>query len=251
MAVDYFHRLVVIGPGKGVRAFGRQMHREYPRTVGRKTWTEIVPFSFSALYALAPNASRVEPEIPFDPYDLSAWPVRRIDSVRAEIRYQFQTRNLELAPLLGVLSRAVPSLTFTLVTLCLDDSSVSQYRLRAGRTSQWPLPERRQNLYWNMARKTFRLNGDDIYEDYGARAWVEERMLDEALFPRDRSGSTTHAPERRRYRWFNRPVLRDLETEQEFALYEMADALASQAASKTRRRTSAARSRKRQRRPKR
>ena len=124
MAVDYFHRLLVAGTTDDVRAFRRRMYREYPRTVGGKSWNEVVPFCFEALYELAPAARRVEPEVPCDPYELSAWPLRRIRARLAEVRYQFQTRNLEMDGLLRALSRALPSLTFTLTTLCLDTSSV-------------------------------------------------------------------------------------------------------------------------------
>lgn len=83
MAVDYYHRLLVSGKPAGVRAFRDAIYREYPRTIAGEsrrvptsspaTWTEIVPFSFAGLYELAPAARRVEAQIPFDPYDLSAW----------------------------------------------------------------------------------------------------------------------------------------------------------------------------------
>jgi hypothetical protein len=94
MAVDYFHRLLVTGRSHDVRTFRRAMYREYPRTIGGETWTEIVPFSFAGLYELAPAARRIEAEIPYDPYELSAWPVRKIDRQRAEVRYQFSDTQL-------------------------------------------------------------------------------------------------------------------------------------------------------------
>ena len=84
MAVDYLHRLLVSGKPANVRAFRDAIYCEYPRTIAGETWTEIAPFSFSGLYELAPDARRVEPEIPGDPYDLSAWPVRRVEGERAE-----------------------------------------------------------------------------------------------------------------------------------------------------------------------
>ena len=59
-----------------MRAFRDTIHCEYLRTIAGETWTEIVPFSFAGLYELAPAARRVEAQIPFDPYDLSAWPMR-------------------------------------------------------------------------------------------------------------------------------------------------------------------------------
>lgn len=94
MAVDYFHRLIVRGSLENVRTFRRQIYRRYPRKVGRQSWIEVVPFSFAALYEIAPAAQRIEPEVPGDPFDLSTWPIRRIGRTRAEIRYQFHTRNL-------------------------------------------------------------------------------------------------------------------------------------------------------------
>jgi hypothetical protein len=54
MAVDYLHRLLVDGPRADVQAFRSALHREYPRTVGRKSWIEVVPFSFVGLYEVAP-----------------------------------------------------------------------------------------------------------------------------------------------------------------------------------------------------
>lgn len=97
-----------------MRAFRDAIYCAYPRTIAGETWTEIAPFSFAGLNELAPAARRVEPEIPDDPYDLSAWPVRTVEDERAEIRYQMHTRNLELIDFLRPLARALPSLTFTL-----------------------------------------------------------------------------------------------------------------------------------------
>ena len=64
MAVDYLHRLLITGRHEAVRRLVQALYREYPRTVAGQTWTEIVPFSFEALYKLAPNAIRVEREVP-------------------------------------------------------------------------------------------------------------------------------------------------------------------------------------------
>jgi hypothetical protein len=127
VAIDYLHRLIIEGPHDDVRAFRRHVHREYPRTIGGKTWSEFVPFSFAALYEMAPAVRRIEREPPCDPYELSAWPVRRIARGLAEARCQFQTKNVEMIGFVRVLSRARPSLTFTPATLCLDDSSILVY----------------------------------------------------------------------------------------------------------------------------
>ena len=42
---------------------------------------------------------------------------------------------------MGLLARALPALTFTLTTLCLDDSSIQTYRLFGRKVQKWTLPE--------------------------------------------------------------------------------------------------------------
>ena len=221
MAVDYFHRLIVTGAHEDVRAFRRRMHREYPRTIGGETWNEIVPFSFGGLYEVAPAASRVESEVPFDPYELSAWPVRALDSRRSEVRYQFQTRNLEILPFMRPLARALPALTFTLTTLCLDDSSIESYRLSGRNVQKWMLPEHRRDFHWDRARRKFGLAGDEVYDDDEADRWAEEEMLAEALGHWDDAGLVRRNPHPKRYRWWNAVRLRDLDTERKLSVLEM------------------------------
>ena len=220
MAVDYFHRLLVTGGFQGVRAFQRQNQREYPRTIGGKTWTEIVPFSFAGLYALAPAARKVESEIPHDPYELSDWSKRKPNRHRAEVRYQFQTGNPELIELLRPLARALPQLTFTLTTLCLDDSSIETFRLTGRREQRWLFPESRRDFHWDRARKKFKLDGDDVYDDDEADHWAEQEMLTEAFGHWDDAGRIRRgrAP---RYRWWNTIQLRDLDTERKLSVLEM------------------------------
>ena len=218
MAVDYLHRILVAGRADRVRDFRRRIYREYPRTVAGTTWTEIVPFSFAAMYEIAPRARTVEPEVPYDPYDLSAWPVTRIGARAAVVRYQFHTRNLEMAPLIRVLARAVPDLTFTLVTLCLDDSSIASYRFEAGRQRQWTVPERVREAHWDRARRKFRLAGDDVYDDDEAERWAEEAMMTAALNHWEPPARGTSRP--RRYQWWNSLPLRRLEDERVLALAE-------------------------------
>jgi hypothetical protein len=226
MAVDYFHRLVVTGDAKRVRRLARGLHRDYPRTVAGETWTEVVPFSFEALYEMAPRARRIEHEIPCDPYELSAWPVRVSAGGNAAVRYQFQTRNMELAPFIRLLAAVQPKLDFTLVTLCLDDSSIESRFFSGGKWRTWTLPERLRTLWWDRARKKFRLKGDDVYDDDDAERWAEEQMLAEAL-GHWRTGESERA-RARRYRWWNQVRLRDLDTERQLALYGVAEALAAE-----------------------
>jgi hypothetical protein len=236
MAVDFFHRLIIRGRHEDVRVFRRRIYREYPRSIDSQSWTEIVPFSFTALYEMAPAACRIEPEVPCDPYELSSWPVRRIDRNQSEVRYQFQTRNMEMIDLIRVLSRVVPSLTFTLATFCFDDSDIEVYRLRGGSTRRWEIPQRRRDFFWNRARIKFGL-ADDIYDDDDADHWVEEEMLHEALTHWDENSATARSRRRSRYQWGNHPPLRDLATERQLALYEITQKLSSKAHSKSGART--------------
>ena len=217
MAVDYIHRLLVSGKPAGVRAFRDAIYRAYPRTIAGETWTEIAPFSFAGLYELAPAARRVEREIPDDPYDLSAWPVRKVEGERAEIRYQMHTRNLKLIDFLRPLARALPRLTFTLSTLCVDEPSVESYRLRGRREQRWRLPDRRLDVHWERAKKKFKLPGDDPDEE--AENWVQQEMLTEAFSHWDEAGRVRRGRAPRRYRWWNAILLRDLDTERQLSRF--------------------------------
>lgn len=221
MAIDYLHRLIVRGPHENIRVFRRRIYREYPRSIGKNSWTEIVPFSFTALYEVAPAACRIEPEAPGDPYELRAWPVRRVGRNQAEVRYQFQTRNLEIAGLIRALSRSLPSLTFTLATLCIDDSSVDVYRFKGRSTQKWKFPQRRQDFHWSRARIKFGLAGDEEDEDGEVEDWADEEMLHEALTHWNKGSAAAGSPRRNRYRWWNRRPLRDLATERALAVCEI------------------------------
>ena len=235
MAIDYFHRLVVTGLAERVRDFRKRIHREYPRTVAGETWTEIVPFSFAALYEMAPRARSVEAEVPWDPYELSVWRVTRIGKRDALLRYQFQTRSLEMAPLIRVLARALPGVTFTLVTFCFDDSSIESYRFEAGRERKWLLPQRVRDGHWERARRKFGLAGADVYDDDDAERWAEEEMLRYALDHWEQGA--TSGSHRRRYDWWNRSPLRTLDEERAI----MAIQIAAEDTGEPRKRTTRAR----------
>jgi hypothetical protein len=220
MATDYLHRLVVTGRAERIRYFSKRIHREYPRTVAGETWTEIVPFSFAALYDIAPRERTIEAEVPYDAYELSAWPVTRTGRRDALVRYQFQTRNMKMAPLIRVLARAVRGLTFTLVTFCLDDSSIESYRIEAERQRKWTLPPRVSETHWERARRKFGLSGDDVYEDDDAERWAEEEMLKDALSHWE-LGAQSSSPVRR-YDWWNRLPLRTLDEERAIVAIQLA-----------------------------
>lgn len=229
MAVDYFHRVIVSGRRKDILIFRRKIYRRYRRKIGRKSWMEIVSFSFTSLYEIAPAARRVEPEIPEDPYDLSTWPIRLIGKTKAEIRYQFHTRNLEMADLIRVLARARPTLTFTLLTFCLDDMSIELYRFANGRTKRWEYPEGRREFHWNRARAKFGLSGENVYDDEAAEHWAEEEMLHEALSRWEAPADKKQSDGQRRYDWWDRKPLRDLMTEKELFVIELEEKLKSTA----------------------
>lgn len=224
MAVDYFHRLLITGAAAPIRKLVRGLHREYPRRVGRESWTEIVPFSFAALYELAPRAVRIEPEVPFDAFEMSAWPVRRLPRGKAEARYQFQTRSLELAPFIRALARVHTSLEFTVATLCLDDSSVESWFFSKGRTRKRTVPERRRDAWWARAGKKFKLEGEDLYDDDDAQVWAEGQMVTEALAQWRPEGP--HRDRILRYRWWDQPQWRDLDTERTLAVASLAHMIA-------------------------
>jgi hypothetical protein len=148
MAVDYFHRLIVRGPRPQLADLPRRLERTWSRRIGRQTFTEQLPFSFAALYEIAPGASRVEREVPGEPYDVRVWPIARVTPARAELRYQLHTRNVDLFGFLRPLSRACPSLTFVLSTLYLDDGEFASCHARRGRVKRWWLPARRHEAHW-------------------------------------------------------------------------------------------------------
>lgn len=136
---------------------------------------------------------------------------------------------MEMADLIRVLARARLTLTFTLVTFCLDDSSIELYRFGNGRTRKWEYPERRREFHWDRARAKFGLPGEDVYEDEAAEQWAEEEMLHEALNHWDAGRGKAQASRGRRYDWWNRPPLRDLITEKQLFTYDVAEKRKSKA----------------------
>jgi hypothetical protein len=190
------------------------MDRTTIRRTGNDWYWERASFSFQALYEIAHSAAKVEAEPPFDPYDLRAWPPRRLNARLFEARYQFHTRNLEMAALIVELSRALPSLKFVLATLCLDDGSIESYRLWRGAQRRWNMPERRQEAHWDRARRRLGLKADLVYEDDQATMMAEDGMLAEALDHWD----SKRGNRMQRCDWWNAPKQRDFETEREIAL---------------------------------
>jgi hypothetical protein len=190
-------------------------------SVAGQTWRETIPFSFERLYKLVPAVARIEPHVPCEPYDMSVWPIRRLPRSRAEIRYQLHTRNIELLPFVRALSRAFDALTFELVSLCLDDGEIASYRVCDGSVHRWILPQARREVHWERARQEFGLVGDAVYEDDGATDFAEGAMLEEALDHWQRKSHGRQRPKARARNWWNRPVSRDLETEQTILLAQI------------------------------
>ena len=159
---------------------------------------------------------------------MSVWPIRRLSRGRAEIRYQLHLRDLELLPFVRLLSRKFPSLGFRLMTHCLDDDAVESNWVCNGRVRTWTLPEARHEAHWESARQQFGLSGDDVYEDDDARYFAEETRYEEALAHWDEvSNGRRRAPTKVRS-WPNRPVSRDLQTEQLIAVAAIDEGLRAQ-----------------------
>ena len=233
MAVDYDHRLLITGPHATVRLFRLQLQRRVRLSVaGNKLWRETIPFSFKRLYELAPAAARVEPDGPYEPFNVCAWPIRGLAGGLAEVRYRLHTRNVEFFPFLRALPRKFPALVFRLVTFCLDANEIASYRIIGGDVRRWILPEARHDVHWEHARQEFSVAGDDVYEDDDARYSAEERMLEEALEHWEPASSRPARRPRYMRSWWGRPVANDLNIEQEImciALSKQRDASESSA----------------------
>lgn len=220
MAVDYWHRLIVTGHRETVDLFRQQLRRRTIRSgfPGEKLSHETIPFSFVRLYQLIPTAERIDPNGPFEPYDLSVWPIRPRLRGLGEVRYQLHTRDTELLPFVRILSKRFAKLTFCLVTFCLDDSDVVSYEICNGCVRKWILPQSRREVHWERARQEFGLTGESVYDDDVATKSAEEAMLDEAIEHWERP-SREHRQSRSQVRnWSNRPVVREFFREMEIVL---------------------------------
>jgi hypothetical protein len=222
MAVDYFHRVIVIGPRRKVDELRRSLVRKWSRKIGRKTFTERLPFSIAALYDIAPGARRIERDVPGEAYDVRVWPVVRRTRTRVEIRYQLHTRDFDIVGLLKVLSRVFPILIFHVSTLCLDDSDVDGYEIIDGKVRRWNVPGHRRDVHWERARQKFNIAGEAVYDDDDAELFAEDGMQDEAL---DHWDAEPERRSQRRRDWWNRPAARDFMFEREIDLLEINERL--------------------------
>jgi hypothetical protein len=133
------------------------------------------------------------------------------------------TRNMTFAPYLRRLSTTFPALALCLVTFCMDDNEIAGFAIRKGELRKWVLSERARGRHWERARQRFGLKGDAVYEDDDAEFWAEERMLGEMMdLLEAASVGRGPSPRPRVEQWFNRPVERDLDTEREIFMIELA-----------------------------
>lgn len=240
MAVAYHHRLIASGPSDEIKEFRRAVsHQVFRKTKLKKMAGrhEFVPISFAAMYAKCPTLVRIDPNLPYDPYDISAWPKRVLPDGRVELRYQFHLRNIEFSAYLVPFSRLFLQLEFRLVIFCLDDSEIDSYLIRNGRARKYKLPDARSESHWDDARARFGIAGDDIYDDDDARRFAEEGMLEEALDHWDRPGkrrAVAIGPRTQRRNWWNRPAMRNLRFEQELSMAEISQQMADEAAAQRR-----------------
>jgi hypothetical protein len=218
MAVNFFNRLIVSGPPAHVVDFQARAERTYERTVGEETWTEYLPLSFISLQEITPIFP--EDELPFDPYEIAESPVKRVSPRRAEVRYQFETRAVDLSPALKRLSRKLPRLTFRLMTLCLDDGDVETWEIRSGKMRYRCVSQRRHEFHWDAARRKFRLEGREVYEDDDATRFAELRMCEEALGSWEKRNGKP-----RRLDWTRGLVFMKLEDERLLAMAGLAHAI--------------------------
>jgi hypothetical protein len=175
MAVDFLHRLIVTGPEKSVKVFARQMRRKvWHRPIGQvKAWREHIALSFEAMYKQCAALQRVYPVAPSDPYEMRAWRATRLGGAKVRIRYQFQTRNMEVMELFRLLSRCYPSVVFVLVTYCLDVSEITSYFLYRGHKSRFELSVDRRRAHWSRAVAESGIEDEAAYDDEDARSSAE------------------------------------------------------------------------------
>jgi hypothetical protein len=212
-----------VGPHTTVDLFRRQLRHRTTRSVARYNLRETSPFSFDRLYQLAPAAVRVEPEVPYDPYDVSVWPVRRLSRGIGELRYQLHTRNIELLPFVRLLSKRFRTLTFRLVTVCLDDEEIASYRVCDGGVRRWILTQTRREAHWERARQKFGLTDDKVYANDVAEHFAQESMLEEALGHWEAGADGSQPPINSSRNWWNRPGSRDLKTERSILMTQRAE----------------------------
>ena len=194
--------------------FVRRIALVITRRVAGETVQQTVPFSFESMWTMA----RMKDDQPGEAFDMTRWGVVRRGR-NAEVRYRFHTRNVEMHPLLKRLSKRVPTLTFALVTHCLDDSDFGAFTIHNGRQrGNWLGDEWRQP-FWERAAKEFNMPLDETWEDPATESIAESWMRDAAV--RIATGSD------RDFAWWGGRVYRDFENERASAMLEFAQAVRS------------------------
>ena len=226
MSVTFFSRLLVLGSPAHIREFQERASRTYEREVVGQGWTEIIPISFVALHDLTPLFDN-DWEV-CDPLEIRSWPLRRLGPGRAELRFQFETRNMEAHPVFRRVAPKFPGLTFRLVTMCLDDGEIDTWQMRGRKVQAKRISKRIRGLHWAAASRKFKAPVDELYEDDDACDWVECRLCDHALNGWERAGT------RRRWKWWNIGPLHTLDDERTIAMAALSAMIGPQ--KKTRRR---------------
>ena len=213
MATDYYHYIVVSGPRHAVEDFVHRIALVATRRVAGKVTHTTVPFSFESLYTM----TRMKDEVPYEPYDMTRWPIGRRGPRAAEVRYRFHTRNLEMHSLVERLSGVTPRLRFALVTQWLDTGDFAAFTLEKGRTRGNWFDEDWREPFWEKAAQKYEMPVDDAYDDSAAEYFAESLMLEEAV--KIATGSS------RRYEWGGGRVYRELENERATAIHDIAMAM--------------------------
>lgn len=210
MSVTFFNRLLVLGTPAHLREFQQRASRTYEREVLGKEWTEIIPISFVALHELTPLFDNDWEAC--DPLEIRSWPLRRLGPGRAELRFQFETRNMEAQPVFRRVAPKFPALTFRLVTMCLDDGEIDTWQMRGRKVKARRISKKIRSLHWAAASRKFKAPVDELYDDDDACDWVEFRLCDHALNGWERAAT------RRRWKWWNIAPLHTLNDERTIAM---------------------------------
>jgi hypothetical protein len=219
MAVDFWHRLVVMGGRLPLKDFERCAQRTYPRELDGKSWEEHIPLSFVALHSVTPVFPADEE--PSDALDIRVWDLKRISPKRYELRFQFHTRNMQAIPVFRRVARKFPRLVFRLVTLCFDDMSYESWQLHGRHAEKRKISKQRHRVHEIAAMRRFGLTEDQLYMSDDADDWIQERMLDEAF--------DLWQPRGHRYRrnWWNSHEFHSLEHERVILMARLSSDLAT------------------------
>ena len=217
MAADFFHHVVVSGSRAAVLDFAERIALVVTRRAAGETTRYTVPFSLESLQSIA----RMKGRAPSEPYDMVRWPPTR--GPRPVVRYRFHTRNILMQPLLRRLSKAMPRVTFALVTLALDDSDFGAFTISKGKVRGRWLGGKWRQQFWERTSKEMKMPLDECYEDPRAERRAESLMFDAAM------AIATGGP--RRYTWSGGETSRRYEDERDEFISDLAERMNAMASS--------------------